>query len=157
MVCCRSHPAFNSGAKAFRLLRTTDTFMSGLLWSVNSKFSEQQLAWPRSVIMKVLYLSSVRWIKWCLVIWRLNEALYCFNLNTETESTSTISCLFNPNTGQCPAEILSQISRILHKMTILQCNSEHRYFTKHVLGIFLNKLVLMFIYWIELETTFPFS
>jgi len=57
-----------------------------------------------------------------MVIWRLNEALYSFNLNTETEPTFRISCLFNPNTSQRPAETLSQMSRILHKMTVLQCN-----------------------------------
>jgi hypothetical protein len=65
-----------------------------------------------------------------MVIWRLNEALHSFNLNTETEPTSRISCLFNPNTCQCPAETLLHMSRILHKMTIFQWNMVHRYLSK---------------------------
>ena len=77
-----------------------------------------------------------------MVIWRLIEALCSFNLNTETEPTSMISCLFNPNTSQCPAETLSQMSRILHKMTVLQCNWVHRCLSKRVLGNIFNHIRL---------------
>jgi hypothetical protein len=86
-----------------------------------------------------------------MVIWRLNEALYSFNLNTETELTSRISCLFNPNTSQCPAETLSQMSRILHKMTVLQCNLVHRYLSERVLGNIFKHISLMFIYFIMVD------
>jgi hypothetical protein len=111
-----------------------------------------------------------------MIIWRLNEALYSFNLNPETEPTSRISCLFNPNTSHFPAETLSHMSRILHKMTILHCNLVHRYLSKRVLGnIFEHinldvhvlhyggqkpippKLITLQTYYIESETTFPFS